>query len=146
MKFLYKFMATFLLPMFGFTPSNLVCPVRTNPEEASELTIWTWCVLGFSQKQHPLLRERERENSFSSSVCLLRVLEAQSAMVSGSGLCARLVVVDARHHMLGRLSSIIAKELLNGQRVVCYVSHLQLPCYCFWFRISVSIFLLHMFL
>ncbi|CAM8902791.1 unnamed protein product [Rhodiola kirilowii] len=39
-------------------------------------------------------------------------------MVSGSGICAKRVVVDARHHMLGRLSSIIAKELLNGQRVV----------------------------
>ncbi|KVI12295.1 hypothetical protein Ccrd_009279, partial [Cynara cardunculus var. scolymus] len=38
-------------------------------------------------------------------------------MVSGSGICAREVVVDARHHMLGRLSSILAKELLNGQRV-----------------------------
>ncbi|KAL0655823.1 hypothetical protein Bca4012_076407 [Brassica carinata] len=39
-------------------------------------------------------------------------------MVSGSGICAKRVVVDARHHMLGRLASIIAKELLNGQRVV----------------------------
>ena len=39
-------------------------------------------------------------------------------MVSGSGICAKRVVVDARHHMLGRLSSIIAKELLNGQKVV----------------------------
>ncbi|KQK13135.1 60S ribosomal protein L13a-4 [Brachypodium distachyon] len=39
-------------------------------------------------------------------------------MVSGSGVCARRVVVDARHHMLGRLASIVAKELLNGQRVV----------------------------
>ncbi|GJN23271.1 hypothetical protein PR202_gb10906 [Eleusine coracana subsp. coracana] len=39
-------------------------------------------------------------------------------MVSGSGLCARRIVVDARHHMLGRLASIIAKELLNGQKVV----------------------------
>eukprot|EP00897_Mesotaenium_endlicherianum_P002762 jgi/Mesen1/2513/ME000016S01866 len=39
-------------------------------------------------------------------------------MVSGSGLNAKLVVVDARHHMLGRLASIVAKELLNGQRVV----------------------------
>ncbi|KAJ0783326.1 putative ribosomal protein L13 [Helianthus annuus] len=38
-------------------------------------------------------------------------------MVSGSGICAKEVVVDARHHMLGRLSSILAKELLNGQRV-----------------------------
>ncbi|PHT82287.1 60S ribosomal protein L13a-4 [Capsicum annuum] len=39
-------------------------------------------------------------------------------MVSGSGISARRIVVDARHHMLGRLSSILAKELLNGQRVV----------------------------
>nr|XP_043618891.1 60S ribosomal protein L13a-1 [Erigeron canadensis] len=38
-------------------------------------------------------------------------------MVNGSGICAKEVVVDARHHMLGRLSSILAKELLNGQRV-----------------------------
>ncbi|KAG6428188.1 hypothetical protein SASPL_112439 [Salvia splendens] len=39
-------------------------------------------------------------------------------MVSGSGICAKRVVVDARNHMLGRLASILAKELLNGQRVV----------------------------
>ena len=39
-------------------------------------------------------------------------------MVSGSGICAKVVLVDARHHMLGRLASILAKELLNGQRVV----------------------------
>ncbi|GAU26897.1 hypothetical protein TSUD_141320 [Trifolium subterraneum] len=39
-------------------------------------------------------------------------------MVSGSGVCAKRVVVDARHHMLGRLASIVAKELLNGQKVV----------------------------
>ncbi|TJX32366.1 50S ribosomal protein L13, partial [Soehngenia saccharolytica] len=34
------------------------------------------------------------------------------------GVCAKAVVVDARHHMLGRLASILAKELLNGQRIV----------------------------
>jgi ribosomal protein L13 len=28
------------------------------------------------------------------------------------------IVVDAHHHMLSRLSSIIAKELLNDQKVV----------------------------
>ncbi|CAI5461847.1 unnamed protein product [Closterium sp. Yama58-4] len=39
-------------------------------------------------------------------------------MVSGSGIIKQTVVVDARHHMLGRLASIIAKELLNGQHVV----------------------------
>ncbi|KVH93665.1 Ribosomal protein L13 domain-containing protein [Cynara cardunculus var. scolymus] len=36
-------------------------------------------------------------------------------MVSGSGIYAQEVVVDARHHMLGRLSSILGKELLNEQ-------------------------------
>jgi large subunit ribosomal protein L13Ae len=39
-------------------------------------------------------------------------------MVSGSGACAKRIVVDTRHHMLGRLSPIIAKELLNDQKVV----------------------------
>ncbi|KMT05616.1 hypothetical protein BVRB_7g167570 [Beta vulgaris subsp. vulgaris] len=39
-------------------------------------------------------------------------------MVSGSGVMAKRVVVDARHHMCGRLASIVAKELLTGQRVV----------------------------
>jgi large subunit ribosomal protein L13Ae len=39
-------------------------------------------------------------------------------MVSGSGVCAKRIVVDACHHMLGRLSSIVAKELLNDQKVV----------------------------
>jgi large subunit ribosomal protein L13Ae len=40
------------------------------------------------------------------------------AMVSGPSVCAKCIVVDAHHHMLGRLSSIIAKELLNDQEVV----------------------------
>ncbi|CAI5993028.1 unnamed protein product [Closterium sp. NIES-65] len=39
-------------------------------------------------------------------------------MVSGSGVVKQTIVVDARHHMLGRLASIVAKELLNGQHVV----------------------------
>ncbi|KAK8962426.1 60S ribosomal protein L13a-4 [Platanthera guangdongensis] len=39
-------------------------------------------------------------------------------MVSGSAISKRRIVVDARHHMLGRLASIIAKELLNGQHIV----------------------------
>lgn len=45
-------------------------------------------------------------------------------MVSGSGIQKKVVVVDARHHMLGRLASIISKELLNGQRVVSLVNPL----------------------
>ncbi|TXG63921.1 hypothetical protein EZV62_010915 [Acer yangbiense] len=39
-------------------------------------------------------------------------------MVLGSRICAKMVVVDTRHHMLCRLASIITKELLNGQKVV----------------------------
>jgi large subunit ribosomal protein L13Ae len=39
-------------------------------------------------------------------------------MVAGSGMCAKRIVVTACHHMLDRLSSIIAKELLNNQKVV----------------------------
>ncbi|KAJ4909186.1 60S ribosomal protein L13a-2 [Raphanus sativus] len=39
-------------------------------------------------------------------------------LLQRSSICAKRVVVDARHHMLGRLASIIAKELLNRQRVV----------------------------
>ncbi|KAL6582470.1 Large ribosomal subunit protein uL13x [Orobanche minor] len=38
-------------------------------------------------------------------------------MVSGSGISASEVVVDGRNHMLGRLASTLAKEILNGQRV-----------------------------
>jgi large subunit ribosomal protein L13Ae len=28
------------------------------------------------------------------------------------------VIIDGRGHLLGRLASVVAKELLNGQRVV----------------------------
>ncbi|GAB2226510.1 Large ribosomal subunit protein uL13w-like protein [Drosera capensis] len=38
-------------------------------------------------------------------------------MVNGSATMKHRVVIDARHHMLGRLASIVAKELLSGQRV-----------------------------
>jgi large subunit ribosomal protein L13Ae len=31
----------------------------------------------------------------------------------------KVVVVDCKNHLLGRLASIVAKELLSGQRVVC---------------------------
>ena len=30
----------------------------------------------------------------------------------------KLIVIDARNHMLGRMASVIAKELLNGQKIV----------------------------
>jgi hypothetical protein len=45
-------------------------------------------------------------------------LTGKGVMMSGSCVCAKRIVVDTRHHMLGRLSSIIAKELLNDQKVV----------------------------
>mmetsp|Transcript_22891 Transcript_22891/g.58873 ORF Transcript_22891/g.58873 Transcript_22891/m.58873 type:complete len:202 (+) Transcript_22891:42-647(+) len=31
----------------------------------------------------------------------------------------KVVIVDCRGHLLGRLASVVAKELLSGQRVVC---------------------------
>jgi large subunit ribosomal protein L13Ae len=33
------------------------------------------------------------------------------------------VVIDARDHLLGRLSSVVAKELLNGKKIV--VTHCE---------------------
>lgn len=30
----------------------------------------------------------------------------------------KVIVVDGRGHLIGRLASVIAKQLLNGQRVV----------------------------
>jgi hypothetical protein len=45
-------------------------------------------------------------------------LTGEGAMVAGSGVCAKRIVVDACHHMLGRLASVIAKELLNDQKVI----------------------------
>jgi hypothetical protein len=33
-------------------------------------------------------------------------------------VCAKHIVVDALHHMLDRLYSIIAKERLNGQKAM----------------------------
>ena len=31
----------------------------------------------------------------------------------------KLTVIDCRGHLLGRLAATVAKELLNGQRIVC---------------------------
>jgi len=62
---------------------------------------------------------RRRDQRTNHQCCVWeRREERERKMVSGSGICAKRVVVDARHHMLGRLASIVAKELLNGQKVV----------------------------
>jgi len=39
-------------------------------------------------------------------------------VVSPSAMFQKVVIVDGRGHLLGRLASILAKELLNGQKVV----------------------------
>ncbi|KAK5841021.1 hypothetical protein PVK06_009929 [Gossypium arboreum] len=44
--------------------------------------------------------------------------EEEEEMVSVSGICAKRVAVSARHHIPGRLASTLAKELLNGQKLV----------------------------
>merc|ERR1712137_587403 len=38
---------------------------------------------------------------------------------SATGKMTKPIIVDARAHMLGRLASIVAKQLLNGEHVVC---------------------------
>lgn len=38
----------------------------------------------------------------------------------------QVVVIDCRAHLLGRLASVIAKEILSGQKVVCTCSHLSM--------------------
>mgnify|MGYP000345567331 CR=1 FL=1 len=52
----------------------------------------------------------------------------ESAQCRPSVLCAYVspvemfekeVVIDCRGHIMGRLASIVAKELLSGQKVVC---------------------------
>lgn len=48
----------------------------------------------------------------------------------------KLIVVDARSHLLGRLASVVAKELLSGQRVVRLL--LFLVPIVFLFRVGVS--------
>ena len=30
------------------------------------------------------------------------------------------LIIDGKGHLLGRLASVVAKEILNGQHVVCY--------------------------
>ncbi|KAH1239887.1 60S ribosomal protein L13a-4 [Glycine max] len=72
------------------------------------------------KKQLAKLREKAEkvaEKKLGSQIEILAPRHREK-MVSGSGICAKRVVVDARHHMLGRLASIVAKELLNGQKVV----------------------------
>ena len=31
----------------------------------------------------------------------------------------KLVVIDCKNHLMGRLASIVAKEMLSGQKIVC---------------------------
>ena len=46
----------------------------------------------------------------------------QDTALSVWRLWVQTVVVDARAHMLGRLASIVAKQLLNGQHVVSFTN------------------------
>ncbi|KAL5060011.1 hypothetical protein RYX36_031615, partial [Vicia faba] len=51
-------------------------------------------------------------------ICRSNKPPERAKIVSGSRACAKRVVFDTRHHMLGRLASIVTKEHLNGQKVV----------------------------
>merc|ERR1712137_658982 len=35
------------------------------------------------------------------------------------GMFEKVVVIDCKNHLMGRLASVIAKELLSGQKIVC---------------------------
>ena len=45
------------------------------------------------------------------------------------------MIIDGKGHLLGRLASVIAKEILNGQDVVCY-THSFNQYHPFLFRLS----------
>ncbi len=49
----------------------------------------------------------------------LRVSVVVSVCVWSQMVFKKLVVVDGRGHLLGRMASTVAKELLSGQKVVC---------------------------
>mgnify|MGYP001804696254 CR=1 FL=1 len=52
--------------------------------------------------------------------CCMQVTKTSSfsAVQMASLEGGALVVIDAKAHMLGRLASLVAKQLLNGQKVV----------------------------
>ncbi|MBA0647564.1 hypothetical protein Goklo_015410 [Gossypium klotzschianum] len=95
-----------------------------------------WEAIGFDKLiSHHLFHKRQHMNNHSKNeVSLANSIkksrsgwpklsyqakeEEEEEMISVSGICAKRVAVSARHHILGRLASILAKELLNGQKLV----------------------------
>ena len=49
---------------------------------------------------------------------MLWILIGYSLLIRNLSMFEKEVIIDGRGHMLGRLASIVAKELQNGQRVV----------------------------
>lgn len=58
------------------------------------------------------------ENSAWSAVLAIE-LGKKSWLTVLVDMFEKQVVIDCRGHLLGRLASIVAKELLSGQKVVC---------------------------
>ena len=56
---------------------------------------------------------REAGSPENPTICFLHQTASTGAMFE------KVTVIDCKNHLLGRLASIIAKELLGGQRVVC---------------------------
>lgn len=59
---------------------------------------------------------------------------ARSGHTSSSGIiftmcCVQTVVIDGRAHMLGRLASIVAKQILAGQQIVSSPRSSYTPMY-----------------
>jgi ribosomal protein L13 len=46
------------------------------------------------------------------------ILECYLLLIRKLSMFEKEVIIDGRGHLLGRLASVVAKELLNGQRVV----------------------------
>jgi len=53
------------------------------------------------------------------SVFYYEILKAPEDLLSCGPMPEKPVIVDCRGHLLGRLASYIAKELLNGRKIVC---------------------------
>lgn len=83
--------------------------------------LWAMTTLGFEEYVEPLkvylqrFRDMEGEKTAMAGRGEKEISGGNGGVVS---MGKKRVVVDARNHMLGRLASILAKELLNGQRVV----------------------------
>lgn len=71
-----------------------------------------------TEKEYDEGHHRDRQRRFRGRSGICRAMEKH---LNGNGLLTRpsfQVVIDGKGHLLGRLASIVAKQLLNGQKIV----------------------------